>query len=439
MTRRTLRPHPASVGQARRLVRSALVDAGCDVLVETAEILVSEVVTNAVVHAATPVDVEAIVGGRGLRVEIGDGSPHPPVPRVYAGLAGTGRGLRLLEDLTDDWGVQQRQSGKVVWFELRTDDFSGPVHGTPGAKGAVGGALQRAGAGTDEPPDIVKVVLLRVPLLLHAAWQTHVESLLREYLLIRLEEDNAVAELEAHAAANDAMVLLRQHLPAPDVGADPEEVMTSATEPLVTAERIVLPVPADSLPHFQVLDDMLDAAAVLADAGELLTAPVQPEVRMLRRWLCQQVRDQAAGAEPTAWAPREQLPSRAETREWNPTELEDIAQAAQTLIAVNESNVIVAASSSVVTLLGYLNAGALVGQRLVEIIPERYRQAHLAGLTLHQATGRSTLLGRSVRVPALRHDGREVTVEMTVTARHHTGHSLFVAELRAAPGAEHGH
>lgn len=400
---------------------------------ETAELVVSELVTNAVVHAATPVDVEAIVRRHGVRVEVADGSPHPPVPRAYEGLAGTGRGLRLLEELADEWGVQPHPRGKTVWFELRTGPASDPaLGGSPAPARGAGGQRSAEGDDTVPPSDVVEVVLLRVPVLLHAAWQIHAESLQREYLLTRLDEDNVVAELEQHAAVNDAMSLLREHIPEPDVGVDAEAVMAAATEPLVTADRIVLPVPAASVAHFRLLDDMMEAVAVLADAGAFLTAPVQPELKMLRRWLCRQVADQAKGAEPAAWFPEQQLPPPHGAAPWDSRELVEITRAPQALIAADDTNRIVAVSGATLTMLGYPTAEALVGHRLVTIIPDRYRQAHLAGFTLHLAAGRGPLLGRPVNVPVLRPDGTEITVELNVNSRHHSGRSLFIAELRTA-------
>ncbi len=70
----------------------------------------------------------------------------------------------------------------------------------------------------------------------------------------------------------------------------------------------------------------------------------------------------------------------------------------------------------------------------MEIIPRRYRQAHLAGFTLHLATGRSPLLGQPVTVPVLRRDGGETPVELTVEVCHLPGgHRIFLGEMRALP------
>lgn len=84
-------------------------------------LLVSEVVTNSVVHGGPPivlaVDCEHTTG---LKVRVRDGSHELPKPRDAGVWAGGGRGLGLLERLSDDWGVDPDPGdGKEVWFVLR--------------------------------------------------------------------------------------------------------------------------------------------------------------------------------------------------------------------------------------------------------------------------------------------------------------------------------
>jgi PAS domain S-box-containing protein len=102
-------------------------------------------------------------------------------------------------------------------------------------------------------------------------------------------------------------------------------------------------------------------------------------------------------------------------------------------VAADDSNRIVAVSPSATALLGYDHPADLVGHRLLDIIPPRYHQAHLAGFTLHLTNGRSPLLARPVTVPALRRDGSEVVVRLHVKA-HQTaaGHRAFTATLTPA-------
>ncbi len=103
------------------------------------------------------------------------------------------------------------------------------------------------------------------------------------------------------------------------------------------------------------------------------------------------------------------------------------------MLAADDEDRIVAVSDRALRLLGYDDRADLVGTRLIGIIPERYRQAHLAGFTMHFLSGRALLVGRTVVVPALRRDGSEVEVELTIrTDRTDDGRTLFVADIEAA-------
>ncbi|MEO7371135.1 MAG: ATP-binding protein [Ilumatobacteraceae bacterium] len=78
----------------------------------------SEVVTNAVLHAGPPIVVEGGLIDKSVRVEVTDGSPDAPVQRQPGRLSPTGRGLNLLDSLTSSWGVEVTGNGKTVWFEI---------------------------------------------------------------------------------------------------------------------------------------------------------------------------------------------------------------------------------------------------------------------------------------------------------------------------------
>lgn len=78
----------------------------------------SEVVTNAVLHARTGVTVRAIEVGHTIRVEVADGSRVRPIRRSFGEISPTGRGLHLLDRLTTNWGIELSPRGKTVWFEI---------------------------------------------------------------------------------------------------------------------------------------------------------------------------------------------------------------------------------------------------------------------------------------------------------------------------------
>jgi PAS domain S-box-containing protein len=421
-----LPPRPSSVGRARRLVRRALARSGREDLLDTAELLVSELVTNALVHAGTPIDVSLTVHDRGLRAEISDGSPHVPARRSYGPTAGTGRGLLLLEQMVHDWGVDRRERGKTVWFHLSADDHLA-AEGVPAdpVETQVHGRRGHA-------PDTVLVELRRVPLLLLAAWRQHAEALLREHLLASLETDGGEDPIEVHAAASDAISLLAEHVPDPDLGEDPRVLLVAALEPRVSAPRVVIPVPRRSVRSFAVLARTLRRALELAEQGALLTTPTQPEVQELREWVCAEVARQAEGHPPTPWnleavppAPPGPAPE---------FDITPVSMATTARLAADDANRIIAASRSMAEILGYDDPAELVGQRLVAIVPERFRQAHLAGYTLHFLTGRGPLLDRAVVVPARRRDGSEVAVSLTLHRRRGPdGRVVFLADVAAVP------
>jgi anti-sigma regulatory factor (Ser/Thr protein kinase) len=109
-------PSPGSVGRARMLVRSAHRGVSSDSQ-EAVELIVSELATNAVTHAASPFTVRLIVGST-VRVEVADGSTDPPVLRRPSSWVAGGRGLVIVDEFADRWGSYPVDDGKVVWAEV---------------------------------------------------------------------------------------------------------------------------------------------------------------------------------------------------------------------------------------------------------------------------------------------------------------------------------
>ena len=74
--------------------------------------------TNAIVHTGTQVELALRLVGRRLRGAVADGSSRAPVPRQPGTSAEAGRGLQLVEELAEEWGVETAADGKTVWFEV---------------------------------------------------------------------------------------------------------------------------------------------------------------------------------------------------------------------------------------------------------------------------------------------------------------------------------
>jgi anti-sigma regulatory factor (Ser/Thr protein kinase) len=116
----TLTPEPASVGEARRWVSDLLARWDLAALVDDLRLVVSELVSNAFLHARTAVDVVLSVGEGVVELAVHDHNARTPRPRVAdRGLdAAGGRGLLLVQELSDSWGVSERMDGKDVWFRI---------------------------------------------------------------------------------------------------------------------------------------------------------------------------------------------------------------------------------------------------------------------------------------------------------------------------------
>ena len=104
---------------ARRFVDEMLATWDCRPAIETLEVLLSEIVANAVVHARSEPEVTVRLLDGFLRVDVADDSDVMPEPRAAGTMEEGGRGLRILDSEASRWGVSPRPGGgKVVWFEV---------------------------------------------------------------------------------------------------------------------------------------------------------------------------------------------------------------------------------------------------------------------------------------------------------------------------------
>ncbi|GAA2976110.1 ATP-binding protein [Streptomyces fulvorobeus] len=119
----TLPCEAESASQARLLVSAALHTWQLSHLIDDGQLIVSELVANAVQHShchSVRVSVERPTGGR-VRVAVSDKSRTKPVAATPNVDEEAGRGLLLVGSVADDWGVDYRAWGKVVWAGLRTE------------------------------------------------------------------------------------------------------------------------------------------------------------------------------------------------------------------------------------------------------------------------------------------------------------------------------
>jgi anti-sigma regulatory factor (Ser/Thr protein kinase) len=117
----TLPPEPTSSRACRRFLVTTLEAWEADQFADEAVLLLSELVTNAVLHAGTEIEVSVRLEGELLRVEVRDGNPRLPTVRHYSVLSGTGRGLALVAETAKNWDAEALPAGgKTVWFELES-------------------------------------------------------------------------------------------------------------------------------------------------------------------------------------------------------------------------------------------------------------------------------------------------------------------------------
>ncbi|WP_268873606.1 SpoIIE family protein phosphatase [Streptacidiphilus neutrinimicus] len=121
----TLSAEPSAPAHGRRLVRATLHDWDEERLLDTTELLVSELVTNAVRYASAPIGLRLALREETLLVEVADPLPDPPREREAAGTDEGGRGLQLVHRLANRWGTRAEGEGKVVWFEQIRSDVPG--------------------------------------------------------------------------------------------------------------------------------------------------------------------------------------------------------------------------------------------------------------------------------------------------------------------------
>ena len=394
----TLPPEPESAGRARRFLRARLDGNGHDDLVDAATLLVSEIVTNVVLHAPTWLEVRVSSTDTGVRVDVLDGSAVAPAHRDYDGYASTGHGLSLVAYLAADYGVDLLDDGKSVWFTLETTadqpltesaDPSSPEWPVTEAT-----ALQ---TGPTTP-----VVLPGLPVRLWTAARQHHEAALRELYLHQAMRDDSSPATRSRAQAQEALAVMDRALDAALAARDDEPRGAGPSRVDVSVEAT-----ADLVAGLLVLQATLDEAERLAHDGQLLVLPSLPEIVAVRDWCCDQVVAQVNGVAPQPWSEAfgtERAVSRGPVEGWDASVVLDSMRA---VIAGDDTNRVLAVSAPAAALVGW-EPDDLVGRRVVDLVPPSLREAHVAGFTRHQTTGVSHVLGHQVEMPVLRSDGTEV-------------------------------
>jgi DNA-binding NarL/FixJ family response regulator len=123
-----LEANTASASRARRFVNEVLSRWQCGDVLDDVQLLVSELVTNAVVHAGSEVEIAVRLLVDSVRIEVVDRAPDAKLrPSSPSTEDESGRGLLLVETLASAWGVEPLDGGKAVWFEVPRLDRSEPI------------------------------------------------------------------------------------------------------------------------------------------------------------------------------------------------------------------------------------------------------------------------------------------------------------------------
>ncbi len=416
-----LPPELSSPSLARRLVRDVLQAGDRLEWTDAAELAVSELVTNAALHAHTPMLVTVGLDDERLRVEVRDGNPLLPGRRDYDAHATTGRGMAVVGTLASEYGVVSLgDDGKIVWFEIdgRADEQS--EEDLLSAWADSRWDLETV-APSSADRALRPVVLRSTPAALWLAARQHHDALLRELVLYLAEHDDVTVDLPLADQARGTVSAV--------VSAAVEESQRSGSARSVLPEGhpsplpwvppqldLELNLPGEMGPAYAALQDALDAAERLAVAGRLLVRPGLPEIVAVRDWVCEQVQVQLAGVEPSAWGGADQsrfetdTHARADDQTWD---LQAALSSGRGVVAADDANRIVGISDDLAARLGWEPA-ELVGRRVVALIPAHLREGHVAGFTRHLTTGEAHVLGVPLELPVLHADGSEVTCRFLI-------------------------
>ncbi|WP_460812289.1 ATP-binding protein [Nocardioides salsibiostraticola] len=301
---------PRGVRDARTWVHQVCSEIGRDDLLECAALGVSELVTNALLHAAPPIQVQVRGTVDHPRIEVRDGSTRPPTLPTDANslsvdpdaltddldevLLTFGRGLDMVARASVAWGAEVEEDGKVLWFEptsVLAEDA-----GTAGVLTDPRRDLEDelADSGTGATTDLVDVDLLHVPVRAHLSFQRHYRELRRELRLLSLAHE---ADYPHAKNLSDLFGSLEGRLRR-DLATD--QVETARRE---SAEHVDLSVRLSSARVVRVrqLSELLDLADDFCREQRLLVLGRTAEQVRFQQWLLGQYVDQAAGLPAQPW------------------------------------------------------------------------------------------------------------------------------------------
>ncbi len=295
----TLPAHPRAVKVAREWVGRMMDDIGRGDLVDSAELGVSELVTNALIHSEPPVAVRVRGTIRHPRIEVADRSLVPPRPIELTDdtddlLSTFGRGLALVALHSAQWGsdIDDDGHGKTVWFE--------PVDEPRDAVQIDGDLfdldeLMLRRLGPEAPAETIEIRLVGMPVVAFGGLRQHYNELRRELRLL------AIADPERYPLAVEVseVTLQVEEERRQTLGLDP---LTEAE--LAGAERVDLTyvTPATAPETMARLAGLLSEASIFYDDETLLSLRPTERQEQVQSWYLGEFVRQGAGEAPLAWS-----------------------------------------------------------------------------------------------------------------------------------------
>ena len=292
-----LPPRLESVTEARRCVAELMDGWHRPELADATTLLVSELASNAVLHARTEFRVVTTLD-HCVRLEVHDRSRTRPVlRRSDDGLAGTGRGLQLVERLSDAWGVEL-DHGKVVWCRICEPDTAAvaPMEVDLDAWLAMDEEVAAAGPPSTEP--MVEVVLRGLPVDVYRRSSEHSSELGRELQLLSGAPDGGASL--PHQLRRLIFELASRYGPM-NPGAERRLQEAVARGDAVVDVRYR--VPRRTKDDVAALDRVLREVDEQCRSGRwLLTMATPPEAERFREWVFGEISRQSDGGAPRSWA-----------------------------------------------------------------------------------------------------------------------------------------
>jgi anti-sigma regulatory factor (Ser/Thr protein kinase) len=290
-----LAPGPRGALQARRWIAGVVGEIGRPELRENAELALSEVVTNAILHGQPPVTVRLRGTKSHPRVEVRDASSDPPAfPPLEVGqefldeLPTFGRGLGIVAGSSEAWGAERDGEGKLVWFVPAAATRATPAPGVLlGWDDDVDDPVVDDAGGT-------VVHLLHVSVELLQSTLAHGAELRRELRLL------ALAHQDTYPVASDLSAFFAT-ISRDFRGQLGGEALLEALQTGRTHLDLDVKAPLDSERRFTRLMELLDLADAFCHNERLLTLARTPEQVVFEGWLFGEMVRQAGGSEPVPW------------------------------------------------------------------------------------------------------------------------------------------